>query len=434
VDKIKTIIQNSPLVIALIYISVGFLWIQFSDQIVLSLFDEVEAITRAQSLKGWFFVGMSGFLVFLLVRKNNTLLDEVIIDLMKSRDKFYATFEKAPVGIVHHRPNEKWIEVNQTLCDILGYSKSELLKLNFEEFIHPEDLQTSRHLDQELLDGKRNNYHIKKRYRTKEGNYIHGMLTKSAVINTKNSTSYLVGIIQDITKKIEAEEKIRNTLHQKELLLSEIHHRVKNNLALVSSLIELESLYTDEKNTRLVLDKCRLRVKCLSIIYETFSHDEQTTSVNFSIFLIQLIEILNHRPENKYKISLKNEESSVYLNINQAIPLSLICNEILYLINTNKLNKTPFQDLTIELYENSGDIILKLSDQDKSNTWKKNFTISDDPDTEIINTLITQLQGSFRINSGDKGNTFELRFEKKNLKGSGSSEDIKKLLGERIYY
>ncbi|CAN5441403.1 hypothetical protein BH23BAC3_BH23BAC3_27270 [soil metagenome] len=427
-NKIKTIIQNSPFVIALIYISVGFLWIQFSDQIVLSLFDEAEAITHTQSLKGWFFVGASGFLIFLLVRKNNSLLDDVIVDLTKSRDKFYATFEQAPVGIVHHRPNEKWIEINQTLCDILGYRKSELLRLNFEDFIHPEDLQTSRHLDQELLDGKRKKYQIKKRYKTIEGNYIYGMLTKSAVINKNNySRSYLVGIVQDITKKIEADEKIRNTLHQKELLLSEIHHRVKNNLALISSLIELEGLYTEGQNARSVLDKCRLRVKCLAMIYETFSHNEQTTSVNFSKFLIHQIELLNHRPKNGCKIFLENEEPSIYININQAIPLSLICNEILYLINANKLSKTLSPDVTIDLYENSGDIILKLSDQDNSNTWKENFTISVDPDTEIINTLITQLNGSFKMNSEERGNTFELRFERKDLKGSGSSVDIRNL-------
>ncbi len=94
--RLKAIIENSPIVITIIYVICGFIWIQYSDQFVLSIFDNPDSISHAQSLKGWFFVSASGFLIFLLVRKSNNMLVEVVADLRKSKNKFESTFQSAP--------------------------------------------------------------------------------------------------------------------------------------------------------------------------------------------------------------------------------------------------------------------------------------------------------------------------------------------------
>jgi uncharacterized membrane protein len=96
-DKLRAVIKSSPFIIALIYMMVGALWIQYSDQLVFTLFEDPASLTQAQSLKGWFYVFVSGVLIFFLVYQSNELIDKLIEDLKKSRNKFEATFEYAPV-------------------------------------------------------------------------------------------------------------------------------------------------------------------------------------------------------------------------------------------------------------------------------------------------------------------------------------------------
>lgn len=162
-DKLKAIIKSSPFVITIIYIFVGIIWIQYSDQTVLAMFDDIDTITQVQSYKGWFYVFASGFLIFFLVYQSNVFIESLFGDTKKEKDKFKATFEDAPVGIAHHKPDEKWILVNKSLCKLLGYKKNELLKLNFDDFIHPDDLVRARKLDQDIVNGVISNYTIEKK-------------------------------------------------------------------------------------------------------------------------------------------------------------------------------------------------------------------------------------------------------------------------------
>ena len=162
-NKLKTIIKSSPFIITLIYIVIGALWIQYSDQAVLSMFNAPDTITQVQSYKGWFYVLASGVLIYFLVYQSNVLLENLFIDTKKEQDKFEATFEHAPIGIAHHKPDEKWILVNKSLCKLLGYKKDQLLQLNFEDFIHPNDLQRGRQLDRDILEGTISSYKIQKK-------------------------------------------------------------------------------------------------------------------------------------------------------------------------------------------------------------------------------------------------------------------------------
>jgi PAS domain S-box-containing protein len=421
-DKIKAIIKSSPFVIAFIYIIIGFIWIQFSDQLVLSLFDEPESITQAQSMKGWFFVSASGILIFLLVMKSNNMLGDVISDLQRSRDKFAATFEHAPVGIVHHRPNENWIEVNQTLCRMLGYEKDELLQLKFNDFIHSDDLEKGRELDKDLIDGKMDRFETEKRYRKKDGTYFHGLLTKSAVYNGTDEPAYIVGIIQNISLRKKAENQIKQSLKEKEIMLSEIHHRVKNNLALISALFELQNMYTDDENVHAILNNSKLRIKCLSLIHETFSKSGRTANINFSHCLSSLVDIIQRKIMSEISdVHIVKEISQTTLNINQAIPLGLICNELLMNTNPASFDNVEKPSIEISLEDSSDQVTLEISDNGNNGVHKEKLTNTDTISHTIITTLVSQLKGDFKVPDTKSQNTFMLTFRKRNIKGPGSN-------------
>jgi PAS domain S-box-containing protein len=417
--RVKSLIRNSPVVIAMIYISIGFLWIQFSDQWVFAFLDDPESITRVQSLKGWFFVAASGLLIFLLIRKSNNMFGEVIQDLNMANIKFDSTIQNAPVGIAHHRPDEKWIEVNQTLCHMLGYTKKELMQLSFSDFIHTDDLEKGRELDKKLAQGEIKNFEIEKRYIRKDGSTFPGLIRKSAVRDINGSKPYLIAVLEDITRQKENEENVRKSLREKEVLLAEVHHRVKNNLALISALFDLQSMYTENTQIHSILDKSNIRIKCLSMIHESFSYSENSAEINFETCLKQLMEFLSlSLSPDDTEIPISEDLSPVQLNINLAIPVSLIFTELMINASPKKFNTTGNPELSVSLHEKSGKISLTLACTEKEIFENEQ---SDTLTFMIVNTLVKQIEGELNSITENGTYTYKLTFKKSSVKGGGNS-------------
>ncbi|MBD3616567.1 MAG: PAS domain S-box protein [Gracilimonas sp.] len=422
--RIKTILRNSPLVIAILYFLVGGLWVQFSDQFVLASFNEPETITQVQSLKGWLFVLASGVMIYLLVWKNNTLLSKAIQQLRKSRDEFKATFESAPVGIAHHKPDENWIQVNQTLCDMLGYKKEELLNLNFEDFIHPDDIEASRELDQELVEQKRTSYKIEKRYRTKDGTYFPGLVSKSAVFNGPKNPVYLVVMLENIADQKKTEEKLQQSVEAKETLLSEIHHRVRNNLALVSALFDLQAMYTENERVHAILHDSQMRVKCLALVHESYADAEKTSHIDFGDYLNQLVDFIykTFKKENgESTVNIKKDIPTVNLNINQAVPAGLLCNELLLNAYLNSYEDIKNPAIEVSLKEVEESVVLTVSDNGLKSSQEYNLKKPTSLGMLIVKTLNSQLRGNISVTEQNDKTSFELTFEKRDFKGPSSA-------------
>lgn len=421
-DRLRTIIKSSPFIIALIYVLVGVLWIQYSDQMVLSLFGDSHTITRIQSLKGWFYVIASGVLIFFLVYKSNELIDNLFKDVKKSRNQFESTFEFAPVGIAHHKPNENWILVNRSLCSLLGYSKKELLSLNFEDFIHPNDLERGRKLDQDIINGEISSYKTEKKYRRKDGTYFIGQVTKSAVYDENNNALYLIAIVEDISQQKENEIKLKESLEEKEILLSEVHHRVKNNIALMSALLELQQMYTKKSDLTEVLQHYKTRLKTLSIIYENFTGKEKEPTIDFTWYLHEQIEFINSLFEKRKKaIHYKKKFDQIELNINQAIPVGLICNELL--INANQHDfmdevEEPF--IKVELYKNEDLITFRIQNNGVMKDDLFDLSDPDSLDSHIIDALTRQVEGEVSHTIEKSLKIYTLTFTKGTRRGAAS--------------
>jgi len=427
-DKVKTLIRSSPVVIAIIYIIVGFLWIQFSDQLVLTIFDDPESITRAQSLKGWLFVVASGLLIFFLVLQSNNMLGEIIHGLNRTNKKFESTLENAPIGIAHHSPDENWFEVNQTLCNLFGYEKDELIRMKFSDLIHPDDIERGRKLDAKLASGEIDSYEIEKRYIRKDGSQFPGLAKKTAVYDNKRSTPYLIVTLQDISNQKKHEEEIKKSLHEKEVLLAEVHHRVKNNLALISALFELQKLHTNDEKIHSILGKSNIRIKCLSLIHDSFSQNEQSADIHFGDFLEQLLQLTRDAlNRNNLNVDYQTEISPVSLNINIAIPVSLIFTEWMMNIIDDEF-KTEEPVVKITLKEKGEKIDLSISCSRLNGLKKK---LESDPQSltdTIIETLVKQIKGKVDYETDDERFVSHLRFKKTDLRGAGSFLTDKEIL------
>ncbi|MEG4285330.1 PAS domain S-box protein [Microcoleus sp. A006_D1] len=139
------------------------------------------------------------------------------IALAQSAQRFRDTFEQAAVGMVQASVTGKLLLVNQKLCDILGYSRPELVEKRFQEITWPGDLASELELVRQLLAGEIENFSLEKRYIRKDGELVWANLTVS-LLREQNGTQFLMGVVEDIRDRKQAEESLR--LRAQELRLT----------------------------------------------------------------------------------------------------------------------------------------------------------------------------------------------------------------------
>ncbi len=147
-----------------------------------------------------------------IARRTSDGLSSVLFlrELQENEQRFRSTFEQAAVGIAHVAPDGRWLRVNQKLCDIVGYSREELLQKTFPDITYPEDLDASMEYVRQALAGEIPTYSMEKRYIRKDGSLVWINLTVSVVRNVSGDPTYFIAVIEDIVKRKKAEEDKQN--------------------------------------------------------------------------------------------------------------------------------------------------------------------------------------------------------------------------------
>ncbi len=173
--------------------------------------------------------------------------------LRASQQRFQATFEQAAVGIAHVSREGHWLEVNQKLCDIVGYSRAELLGLTFQDITHPDDLSTDLALVERVLAGELGWYSLEKRYIHKAGHLLWINLTVSLVRGPGGEPRYFVSVVEDITERkrgeaalLETEERFAKAFHANSAALAITRRRDGVFLDANASYLQLFGFERDE--------------------------------------------------------------------------------------------------------------------------------------------------------------------------------------------
>ena len=192
--NLNTYLQR-PWFAAFLYAVLGIAWITGSDQLLVWLLNDIELLSRYQSYKGYFYVALTAFLAWFILRQRQHYLTE----LTETEKKLAATFEYAAVGIAHVAESGRFLRANALLCQFLGYTEQQLTMLSFQDVTHPEDLERDKRLVRELLAGTTKQYTLEKRYVRADGIIVWGRLSVALVRSA--SEQYFISVIQDITQE-----------------------------------------------------------------------------------------------------------------------------------------------------------------------------------------------------------------------------------------
>jgi diguanylate cyclase (GGDEF)-like protein/PAS domain S-box-containing protein len=130
--------------------------------------------------------------------------------LKRATQQFRSAFDNAPIGMALVGLEGQWLDVNQALCALVGYSQEELLRLTFQDLTHPDDLDADLALVQEVLAGHRSTYQMHKRYIHADGRVIWALLSVSLATDEDGRPLHFISQIQDFTERRELEEKLRH--------------------------------------------------------------------------------------------------------------------------------------------------------------------------------------------------------------------------------
>jgi PAS domain S-box-containing protein len=342
--------------------------------------------------------------------------------LRASEERFAGAFEHAPIGVALVSPDGRFLKVNHALCDLVGYPEAELLARTFQDITHPDDLDADLENVRQLLSGRTRSYRMEKRYVHASGRLVTILLSVSLVRTPGGDPEYLIAQIQDISDQKRAQAEIEGALREKQALLREVHHRVKNNLQVITSLLRLESSRREDPGTRLVLREMQGRILSMALLHETLYRTGDFGEIDLASYLKNLAEqLFRAQGSSTGSVSLRIDVTHVSVPIDQAIPCGLIANEML----TNSL-KHGFAEgekgeVTLTLRP-EGDSEVHLSVRDNGVGLPKDFETrrARSLGMQLIADLARQLGGRVDIGAG-QGAAFTVTFTRGKAHQTGST-------------
>ncbi|WP_158278726.1 PAS domain S-box protein [Rhodohalobacter mucosus] len=243
---------------------------------------------------------------------------------------------------------------------------------------------------------------------------------KAERVNGKCIRMY--GSFQDIHEKKVIEEQIRESLKEKEILLSEVHHRVKNNLALVSGFLQLQAFRTEHDYTQKVLLDSQSRIKSIALIHEDLYQYSSYTKIDAKKNAAKLIDHLGYFSGQYEKIDVQLTGDEVLLNINQAVPFAIVINELVTNCYKHAFSETDEGHIRVDIRRQDKKVLLEITDNGRG--LPENFSMDDEESLgmTLVKALVTQLDGEFCYQRNEIGTSFFLSFDiSESVKGSSSN-------------
>lgn len=333
----------------------------------------------------------------------------------EAEERFRLAVESSPNAMVMIDKDGQIVLVNAETERIFGYSREELLGRPVEMLI-PERFRQAHPLQREhflrkprarAMGAGRDLYGLRK-----DRSEVPIEIGLNPIITSRGA--FVLSAIVDITQRKRAEEFMRQSLSEKEVLLKEIHHRVKNNMQVISSLLKLQSHHVPDPAARELFRQSDERVRSMALIHERLYRSEGFADIDFAEYVEELTRtLIRSYAVDQSRIDLSLDLERVRLGVDQGIPCGLLLNEFISnaLKHAFPPNGGTQGQIRVELREEGEEVILSVADNGRG--LPPDFDISRPTSLgfEIIKTLSEQLQAQLEI-IGEEGTRLLLKFKR----------------------
>jgi PAS domain S-box-containing protein len=339
--------------------------------------------------------------------------------LLESEARFRNLADTAPVMIWMTDDSNQCNYCNKRWLEFTGRKIEQEFGYGWMDFIHPED--KSNYIDKFALSfNLKEGFNSEFRFRRWDSEYRWILNTGIPRFTSDGSFLGYIGSCIDITELKQSREQLESSLNEKVVLLKEIHHRVKNNLQVISSLFNLQSDYIHDGEAKVIFKESQNRVKSMALIHEKLYLSKNASCVNFSDYIRDLItNLLNSFRFELNVIDLELKIDNLELNVDLAVYLGLIVNELIsntfeHAFPDNKGFDGSKSKLFIKL-SNVEDrkYAMLIKDNGCGFPASLNFRDTNSLGMQIVISLVDQIRGTIELNR-ECGTEFLLTFDTKN--------------------
>jgi PAS domain S-box-containing protein len=348
----------------------------------------------------------------------NEELRHVQIELAESRDKYFELYDFAPVG--YFTIKEKGIieQANLTGATLLGIGRQSLIGKPLARFISAEDQDTFYLHHMQVLK-KNGNHTCEIKMMNYDNAPFYARLESIAVRGEDENDTKLRTAITDITDRKMTDQQLQKSLKEKEVLLQEVHHRVKNNMQVIISLINLQCEAIEDKHICDLLNKTVDRINSMAQVHRQIYKSNDYSKVDTFEYIKSIAKTLfiSHGVDGT-KISMKLGKNAIPISLDSAIPCGLMINELI----TNSLKYAFPEDRKGEIraefkYLGNGEIEMRVSDDGVGIPENLDFRNCDTLGLQIVSALAEhQLGGKISLARAN-GTEFTIRFKDSFHKG-----------------
>lgn len=319
---------------------------------------------------------------------------------LKESEKIYHTiFESTGTATILVNDNNNITDINREFELLSGYSASEVINRHWTDFVFEEDLPKLKRLFRiKTVKPHKLPNSIEVRLKDKNGNIRYTILTIGKILNTELSVVSLL----DFTNQKSAEDKIRALLEEKNILLREVHHRIKNNMAAIESLFRIQSRNSKEEKVTSAFMDAISRLRGMRVLYDKLyrTNDFQETSLN--AYLPDLVhEIINLFPNSK-DVTTIFEIPDIHISAKINFPFCIIVNEMLSNIMKYAFNNQISQPtISIKTKKQLDSVVITIADNGTGLPEDFNLDNHESFGINLIKMLSEQINAELKIESGN---------------------------------